>query len=63
MGYPQPNTPYRCQINFSPSGALHIEFRTIDWGDRVQFKIYNKQVVVTLRQYWGSKTETYESSN
>lgn len=62
MGYPQPGIEYRCDLDFSESRSTHVSFTTIDWGDRVQFNITNGHVTVKLRQYWGKKTETYESS-
>lgn len=52
MGFPVPNALMTCQALFADGPKANFQFKTLDWGDHVQFEFMDHKVVLTLRDSW-----------
>lgn len=59
LGFPEPNISFTCTVAVNQKNA-QLQFRTIDWGDRVKFIIENDKVKVELRAYWSRNHQEHE---
>lgn len=53
LGFPEPGVPVSCEFNYKGYQA-HLNFITQDWGERAQFEVNQKEVVLTT-QGWSSE--------
>ena len=52
LGYPQPNTFYTLSARYADGVEVTVPFATVGWGDRVQVRVEDAGVKVTLRDAW-----------
>lgn len=63
MGFPEPQTRFTCQIKMHDSHkSAQIDFETLNWGDRVQIKITDRELSVLLRSNWNQQTKTCKAT-
>jgi hypothetical protein len=52
LGYPEPETPYTLTVAYADHGQVNLDFHTAGWGDRVELRVEDAKVTVTLREFW-----------
>jgi hypothetical protein len=63
LGFPEPNTDFKCKITLKNKKETTINFSTIDWGDRVKIIVNNYNVIVLLNPFWqGKASMSYTAS-